>query len=272
MLAWLGESVDPSNVIKRLEDVAEQQRVIRDNPDAAWAYRKVVRHRLQERPRTAILPVAHEGLQRQLHPEDQRRKAFLLALGEAARQPAPEHDAIERVRRFVEPYDPLVSDFVHHEAALLLSRAAVADPRAELEHRLHTIYFNTGNDRSVRNVTEALALVLDHPEAAGDPLDRWDQANALLEVLKHRWALRAAESEASQYAQSDAEQTLAAAQRALRTMDELAPQLPVDPDDWQARRDVLERQLLRPLRTYRARHTAAPRQQPPEGFLPASGG
>jgi hypothetical protein len=172
----------------------------------------------------------------------------------------------------VEPYDPLVSDFVHHEAALLLSRAAVADPRAELEHRLHTIYFNTGNDRSVRNVTEALALVLDHPEAAGDPLDRWDQANALLEVLKHRWALRAAESEASQYAQSDAEQTLAAAQRALRTMDELAPQLPVDPDDWQARRDVLERQLLRPLRTYRARHTAAPRQQPPEGFLPASGG
>lgn len=272
MLAWLGESVDPSDIVKRLEDVAEQQRVIRDNPDAAWAYRKVVRHRLQERPRTAILPVAHEGLQRKLHPEDQRRKAFLLALGEAARQPAPDHDSIERVRRFVEPYDPLVSDFVHHEAALLLSRAAARDRRAELEHRLHTVYFNTGNDRSVRNVSEALSLVLDHPEAARDPLDRWELANALLEVLKHRWALRAAESEASRYAQSDAEQTLAAAQRAIQIMDELAPQVSVDPNDWRARRVVLERQLLRPLRTYRARHAAVPRQEPPEGFLPASGG
>jgi hypothetical protein len=262
MLAWLGDADGMHDVAERLADVTEQQRVIQENPDGVWAYRKSIKQRLQDRPRTAIVQVVHEGLQRKLHPEDQRRKDYLVALGAAATNPDPPRDAIDAVVDFVEPYDPLVSYFAHHEAARLLARATAVDPRAELEHRLHTIYFNAAYDRSVRNVVAALEIVLDHPETAGVPLDRWDQMNSLLEVLKQRWSIRVQLGETSRYADSDAEQTLAVAQRALESMERLATQLPLPPGVAQARLTLLERQFVRPLRTYRAQHAASRRRSP----------
>ena len=262
MLAWLGDADEIHEIAERLADVTEQQRVIQENPDGVWAYRKTIKQRLQDRPRTAIVQVAHEGLQRKLHPEDQRRKDYLVALGAAATDPDPPRDAIDAVVDFVEPYDPLVSYFAHHEAARLLARSTAADPRAELEHRLHTIYFNAAYDRSVRNVVAALEIVLDHPETAGAPLERWDLMNSLLEVLKQRWSIRVQLGDVSRYADSDAEQTLATAQRALETMRELAAELPGGQGNAQARLTLLERQLVRPLRTYRAQHASTARRAP----------
>jgi hypothetical protein len=259
MLAWLGDEADLLSVNERLADVNEQQRVIRENPDGVWAYRKTIRRRLQDRPRTAILPVAHEGLRRQLHPEDERRKEYLLALGAAATLPDPPREAIDAVAAFAEPYDPLVSYFAHHEVALLLGRATTPDPRAELQHRLHTIYFNAAYDRSIRNVVAALEIVLDHPDAVGAPLDRWDLMNSLLEVLEQRWSIRVQLGHASRFAEADAEQSLTVGGRALDAMRELAPGLALSQADCSTRINLLERQFLRPLRTYRVQHAGANR-------------
>jgi len=262
MLTWLGDDVDIQAVNQRLADVNEQQRVIRENPDAIWAYRKAIKKRLQERPRAAIVPVAHEGLRRRLHPEDERRKEYLVALGEAATRQEPSRASIDAVAGFIEPYDPLVSYFAHHETARLLSRARTPDPQAELEHRLHTIYFNAAYDRSVGNVVDALQIVLDHPDVVRGPLDRWDLMNSLLEILEQRWTMRVQIGEASRYSESDAEETLAVAQRALQTMRELAPELPLSEAERSNRTALLQRQFIRPLRTWQVQHTGAGKRPP----------
>ena len=54
----------------------------------------------------------------------------LTGLGEAARLEQPDAESIRRMSSFVDPYDPLVSFFAHHEAAYLLSRTADPNPAA----------------------------------------------------------------------------------------------------------------------------------------------
>ena len=249
---WLGDDPAAIDVNHRLADVNEQYRVVSEHPDLFWAYRQSLKRRLQDRPRTAIIQVAHEGLKRKLHPEDQRRKDFLLALSAAATQEHPSPSAIAEVAQFVDPYDPLVSYFTHHEAAYLWSRAETPDPAAELAHRLHTVYFGPGYDRSVRNITAALELIVAHPNAMPDAGDRWDHINALLETLRQRWEIRTHTGGARQFTAADAEESLNAAKRAVDCLDEIRADVGIDRDAWSARRDAIERRLIRPLRTYRS--------------------
>ncbi len=266
LLAWMGETPDAPDIAQRLADVGEQHRILREHPDFHWTYRKSLRQRLKDRPRTAIVQVAHEGLERQMHPEDQRRKSYLVALGAAATQEKPDADSVRNLTRFVEPYDPLVSYFVHLEAAQLWSRSAEPDSREELSHRLHGVFYGSADDRSVRTVTAALELILDHPQAIDDPLQRWDTCNALLQAVSQRWDLRARQAGKSRFEAADAEESIAVIKRTLEAMDSLAVATGVSQADWDARRTVLERQLVRPLRTYRASVTrrisraAAPRE------------
>ncbi len=248
----LGDIPEVIDVNHRLADVNEQYRVVSEHPDLFWAYRQSLKQRLQDRPRTAIMQVAHEGLKRKLHPEDQRRKDYLLALSEAATQQHPSPASISQVAQFVDPYDPLVSFFTHHEAAYLWSRAEASDPAAELAHRLHTVYFGPGYDRSVRNITAALELIVAHPEALPDAGDRWDHINALLETLRQRWTIRTHAGGAQQFTAADAEESLTAAKRAVDCLDEIYPDVAIDDEAWSARRDAIERRLIRPLRTYRS--------------------
>jgi spermidine synthase len=255
LLAWMGDTPDAPDIAQRLADVGEQHRILREHPDFHWTYRKSLRQRLKDRPRTAIVQVAHEGLERQMHPEDQRRKSYLVALGAAASQEAPDADSVRNLTRFVEPYDPLVSYFVHLEAAQLWSRSAEPDPREEFSHRLHSVFYGTADDRSVRTVTAALELILEHPQAVDDPLQRWDTCNALLQAVSQRWDLRARQAGKSRFEATDAEESITVIKRTLDTMDSLAAAAGVAQTDWDARRTVLERQLVRPLRTYRARVT-----------------
>lgn len=247
---------DPSTVGDlsfRLADVAERQKLIQQHPDVFWAYRDKLRERLQKRPRITIQQVAHEGLQRGLDPEDERRKEYLIELGRAATQSTPDVPSIEALNSFIEPYDPLVSYFAHYEIARLYARVESPDPAAELTHRLHSVFFSTGPDRSVRNVTAAIDLLLTRPEALPDPQRRWDTLNALLEVLMRRWQLRAASDESTRYEAADVNDSFDTAQRALDAMDELASIVSVSTEDWQTRRSLLEQHLIRPLRNQRSK-------------------
>ena len=252
MANWLGELPKLRDVSQRLDDVTEQQRVISEKPDQFWAYRATLKSRLQDRPRSTIQQVAHEGLVRRLHPEDERRKEFLVALGDAARQDDPDLASIDRLLRFAEPYDPLLSFFIHGEAAHLMSRASQPRPDIELSLRLHTINFSAASDQSIQNVVAAVRLLADEPLAVRTDAERWDTLNALLNVMRERWNLRALYARDSRYTPSDVEQSLAAAKTAMARMDELAADVGVSEADWQARREVLETYLIRPLRTFRS--------------------
>lgn len=270
MLDWIGAIPAAEEAAQRLADVGEQHRTISEHPEQFWSYRKTLKQRLQQRPRSVIVPVSHEGLQRRLHPEDQRRKDYLLALGRAARQAKPRADAIAEVARFVEPFDPLVSYFVHHEAAYLLARSSTPDRRAELAHRLHTVYYGAGSDRSVRNVVAALRLVLDHPEATDSTAERWDHMNALLEVLRQRWAARLHSADQSRYTAADLGETLTAAKQALERMDELYTGVSVSADAWQMRRGLLERELIRPLRAAQVQQVERRTAATPSALTPTT--
>jgi hypothetical protein len=256
MLKWIGACTEAEEAAKRLADVTEQRKVIHDNPEQFWSYRKTLKDRLQNRPRSLIVPVAHEGLQRRLHPEDERRKEYLKALGAAARQERPDSVLIQRVAEFGDPFDPLVSFFAHHEAAYLWARSAERDPSAELGHRLYTVYYGAGTDRSVRNVTAALDVLLKSEEAAASPQARWDHMNSLLEVLRQRWAYRMQFPEQSRFAAADLDESLTVVRGTLRAMDELHPTLALSRDYWPERRSLLERELLSPLKTAQVAQTS----------------
>ena len=77
--------------------------------------------------------------------------------------------------------------------------------------------------------------------------------NALLQFLKLRWNNRGLGKPSSvRIVLNDLEKSIGAAQGAFTTMDTLRAEAGVSAADWQARREVLERLLVRPLRTYQS--------------------
>ena len=252
MLSWIGDEQITKDVEQRLADVIEQQRLIVDHPDHFWAYRKTLKDRLTERPRSVIQQVKGEGLKRLLHPEDDRRKEYLEVLGAAATSTLPpDLESVRKLSEFSDPYDPLVSYFLHQESARLYERATFDDPGARLNHWRYSVYFAPPRDQSVRNVIAALEILNDHPDLIKNPIDRWDELNALLEVLKHRSALRIRfDSSASSFELIDAERSIAVAKRTVATMDKLRPQTDVSSENWERRKTVIERMLIRPMWSY----------------------
>lgn len=250
-LALLPESAARSDLEKRLADVGEQRALITRFPDHYWAYRRLLKERLQERPRVDLFQVGLE-----LHPEDERRKAYLKTLGAVATQEAPSVEEVERLTSFAEPYDPLVAPFVHGEAARLYARCPQQSPSRELRERLQAVYFGPGFDRSVRDATAALTLLLDEPDALPHAERRWDHVNALLEILKERWTLRSQQALPSRYEPADAAEALAVAKRAVEFLEAQASAAGVDPQWAGARGRVVDRTLIRALRTYHAEQSA----------------
>ncbi|QDU39305.1 spermidine synthase [Maioricimonas rarisocia] len=250
----LGEDVDVQAISQRLADMREQQRILAQHPDHFWAYRKTLKQRLTERPRAKIVQVKHEGLKRTLHPEDQRRKAYLEALAAAAGTKTPDMETIRDVVDFVEPYDPLVSFFVHQEVARLLSRMEPRPVAAELEHWLHSVYYAPPHDRSVRNITEALSLLVEYPQAVPDERERFDLIHGLLETVTERWRVRMLpESGTSKYEPVDASRTLETAREALAVLDAHVEADAAHYPDWEIRRRIIERELIGPVRTYQVK-------------------
>jgi hypothetical protein len=251
----------------RLQDYQQRLKIAAEHPDESFAYRAALKKRLLDRPRTEIVPVRYEGVKRTLHQEDANRKQYLEALGALAQQATPAAAAIEQLAAFGTSYDPLLTDFARYEAAHLYARCTDGHPRDAFSHWRHCVYFAPPHDRSVRTVCAAIQMLNQFPSSTESAADRWDELQGLLEELERRWWLRRQSEQRLKYESVDVQHSLDAAIKALRTLDELAPQVPVDPEAWKLRREMIQEQLVRPLRSERSLQFAT---GPSPALVPAS--
>jgi len=250
----LGDEPALGDVAKRLSDVTLAQQVMIDHPDQFAAYRHFVKKRLQDRPRPKVIQVAGEGLKNGLDPEDARRKAYLAALGKAVESKS--RDDIDRLTQYFSPFDPLIAPFIPREFVHIDRQSQSPNVAAQWRCGLRSVFYAPANDCSVTNVCDALELVQAHPEIAGSPAAHWDSCNALLEVLKNRWGLRISSGASLKYGVADAHRTLELASAALDQMDDLREAAGIPDSEWRTRRTVLEKHLIRPVRSWRSEQSA----------------
>ncbi len=249
LLTWIGEEAESPVLVRRLAEVQGQFDLMTKYADQYWAYRASLRDQVKEKSRSQIQQASATDENRQLHAEDQRRLRYFEVLGQAVRS-ARAAD-IERLARFASPYDPLISYFVHEEAAELYARSEERDVASELRHRLYATFFSSPKDASLRNVIAALALLRDHPDAEPDPVARWDDLNALLQALKLRWDARAGVRPTNiNQAINDLDTTILAVEQTFHELDQLTAEAGLPAEFWDNRRIVLEKTLIRPVKTY----------------------
>lgn len=247
---WLGDREDLAEAFQRQRDVTEQLELMGKFADQYWAYRGRVKELITKHPQSGIQQVKHELEGKKLPPDVARRLKYFEALGRAAQ--TKERADIDRVAEFESPYDPLVTYFLHQEVAELLARSSSREPGRELRHRWHALYFSSANDRSVRTVCDAIVLLLDHPEAEPNALQRRDDLDALLQLLATRWQMRfSTPPKSTQTALQDIDVSLKAAERACDALAALTVECGLRADGWSARRTVLVQSLVHPLREYR---------------------
>jgi hypothetical protein len=252
LLAWGGDAADNADVAARLSEWELSRAIIRRHQDEFWAYRKQVKDHMTGSTRAMIQQVGHQKTESGLHPDDDRRLKYFRTIGDLAKHSPLAESDLDRLRRFESPFDPLVSPFLHQEVVELTARCSEPDPTNELRHRLASIYFSTSADRSIRNVADALQFVNSTPTAIADKAERFDQVNALLQMLLARWGARGEfHPTSSRVALNDIERSIAAAEASFATLDALAAEGVVPVADWEDRKQHLERRLVRPLRTYR---------------------
>ena len=105
--------------------------------------------------------------------------------------------------------------------------------------------------------------------AVPNAMARRDHLDSLLQMLKSRWHGRGAGTPISKnVALNDVAESVSATAAAFAAMEKLYTDNNLDAADWNSRKRVLERSLLRPLRTYRTQLLA---QQPKPGPKPATG-
>ncbi len=249
LLAWIGEDAESPVLVRRLAEVQGQFDLMTKYADQYWAYRASLRDQVKEKSRSQIQQASATDENRQLHAEDQRRLRYFEVLGQAVRS-ARAAD-IERLARFASPYDPLISYFVHEEAAELYARSEERDVASELRHRLYATFFSSPKDASLRNVIAALALLREHPDAEPDPVARWDDLNALLQALKLRWDARAGVRPTNiNQVIHDLDATILAVEQTIHELDKLTAEAGLPAEFWENRRIVLEKTLIRPVKTY----------------------
>jgi uncharacterized membrane protein YuzA (DUF378 family) len=252
LLAWGGDEADNADVAARLSEWELSRAIIRRHQDEFWAYRKQVKDHMTGSPRAMIQQVSHSKTESGLHPDDDRRLRYFRTIGELAKNSQLAEADLDRLRRFESPFDPLVTPFLYQEVVELTGRCADRDPANELRHRLAAIYFSTSADRSIRNVADALQFVNSTPAAIASQTERFDHLNALLQMLLSRWSARGEfRPTSSRVALNDIERSIAAAETSFATLDTLAAEGVVPVSEWEARKQHLERRLVRPLRTYR---------------------
>ncbi|TWT49939.1 Spermidine synthase [Thalassoglobus neptunius] len=273
-----GRIDDPAiatEISQRLEDLRLAQKVVDTQPDNVWGYRAAIKQKLSDRPRSKFMQVAHGGLKNQLHPEDQKRKDYLVTLGRLTKETELSTEDVDTLIEHTHPFDPLVSPFARNEAIQLLKRVSEeqTDTR-RFDYLLHSIYFSSPRDRSVRNVCDTISLVTDENGETLTPSEQWDHLNGLLDVLRMRWQTRWQATDGSQedYELVDTERCLDAIDSAMETMEELRVEANVRQGDWENRRAFLESSLVEPLQQYRsqqmqqvryARPVAAPQPNAP---------
>ncbi len=252
LLAWGGDEAQNADVAARLSEWELSRAIIRRHQDEFWAYRKQVKDHMTGSTRAMIQQVSHSKTESGLHPDDDRRLRYFRTIGELAKNSRLAEADLDRLRRFESPFDPLVTPFLHQEVVELSDRCSNRDPDTEFRHRLAAIYFSTPADRSIRNVADALQFVNTTPAAIADKAERFDHLNALLQMLLSRWSARGEfRSSSSRVVLNDIERSIAAADTSFSTLDALSAEGVVPAAEWSARKQLLERRLVRPLRTYR---------------------
>jgi hypothetical protein len=249
LMDWMGEDGKSPVVVRRLAEVQGQNELMVKYADQYWAYRASLRDQVKEKPRSAIQLTGGIPDEKPLHPEDRRRIAYFKLLSLAIHS----HRSvdIERLAQLATPYDPLISFFVHQEAAELYSHSTDRDVVAELRHRLYATFFTSPRDSSIRNVIAGLNLLCEHPECEPEAATRWDDCNALLQALKMRWEARSnIRPTDPKETIADADRTVLAAERTLSVLDSLTAEAGISQEFWKARRRVLEKSLIAPVRAY----------------------
>ena len=166
LVEWLGDANLSKELLRRLGEVAEQQKLVRENPDAHWwSYRKSLRKQLQDLPRAAVQMVKAIDEKQKIASRKLTCGAAIIfvALGNAVRQ--PQADARSscgrgRIPRTVRPAGLTI--FARQETADLLARSG-EDAGRELVYRLHVIFFAPTIDPSVRNVAKAVQTICETP-------------------------------------------------------------------------------------------------------------
>ena len=245
---WIPEAESPF-LLRRLSEVAGQQKLKTQLSNQYWAYRQSLREEVSTRPASMIQQTSGGG--DGMHEEDRRRIAYFKVLAKAVK--TRDTADIERLVAFGEPYDPLLSDFVHFEAAALHAKAENRDVARELRHRLHCVFYASPVDTSVHSVVAALRLVNAHAEAEPDPSTRWDVCNALLQALQTRWEARAGVPPRGTTTEilRDIDSSLSAAEVTMAAMPRITADAGLPSETWTLRKLVLERALLAPVQAYR---------------------
>ena len=183
------------------------------------------------------------------HLVDRRRQQFLKLLASVEAAKRPSDDQIRRVVAFGSPFDPLLSEFIHREAAALWARQSGDSRREELRHRLHAVYFGTQAVSGVDDVHLAIEVLLTVRPSEGDAAVDWDHCNALLEVLKQRWSSRSS----IRLGTDEARLSIELVGRVMDRMDSLIERDSSLGRHWAERREVVDRGLIDPLRLSRSR-------------------
>lgn len=263
VLDWAKQARGRAVALRHLKDVQDQVRLTSQNPDVyGWEYRKLLKKRLKDSPDPTIQQVSAWGSAvgpTDLERSTSHRTEYLEALGRAIKS-SNHDDASRRLRdleEFWRPYDALVSPFLPFEAAEIAKTHGVVD--AELRNRLRLVYYAPPRDASVRYVADALDCVA-RSDSSLSAADGWDHANGLLEVLRQRWEARSTEKpKSNRRALRDVEYCLKSTDRAMTRLAAMHMEAGIDAATWTARERVLERQLVRPLRSLRDELQAAVR-------------
>ena len=150
-----------AEVRERLADVRRGQQLLGQAGDGFRAYRRAVDKQVVDRPRFVFESESGQvGIRRLRHPIDRRRLQYLKTLAIVERLPQPSERQIGSISAFAVPFDPLLSEFVHREVAVLWSKCPVVDRREELLHQLHAVYFGVISNHRIGDVHGAIESLL----------------------------------------------------------------------------------------------------------------
>ncbi len=239
---------------RRYSAVVQQLEILTSFPDEPWTYRKSLRTELQRSPRPPLEEVRDGRITRKAHPLDEFRKNYFVSLGKVLQQCATGHvDSLllRQLAEFTSQYEPLLSNFAHHELVRVHELTAHPAPALELRHRLHTVYFTEGGDLSVRQLANAMEQILDDPELLPNDQQRFDHVNSMLQELVRRWeGRRGYEPPSARRTQRDVDICIHVANRALNQMEDWSAAANLTSDDLRRRRRFINDALISPLRKY----------------------
>ncbi|MFO1001377.1 MAG: hypothetical protein U0936_13615, partial [Planctomycetaceae bacterium] len=255
LLARIPTGEDHSEVQRRLSALTQQLEILAGMPDQPWTYRKSLRMEMQRSPRPPQEIIQAGHVVKTSHPLDEFSRDYFVALGNAltaVTQQLPADDKIEELERFTDNPEPLLSHFAHYEIVRLHEMANHPDPVSEFQHRLHTVFFTTSTDASVRPVIAAIEQLVHQPDLVKAESDRYDMLNSLVQKLIERWEARTNwEPKSAVRVQHDVDESIRVTNLAVDRMEQYAASASVSQSDFLCRRQYINAALTSPLRAYR---------------------